>query len=106
MGLLQGPVEPGQGRHVVGYWMLNNMMNDMVLTSGYAEDLGDVCLDVWEQRRGWARRRKSKPIAGTCGLWVGLQVSVEHMRYMCIRTYTEESLPGSLCSLADPGQGC
>jgi len=106
MGLLQGPVEPGQGRRVVSYWTLNDMMNDTVLTSGYAEDLGDVRLDVWEQRRGWARRRrKSKPIAGTRGLWVGLQVSVEHMRYMCLRTYTEESLPGSLCGPADPGQG-
>jgi len=47
----------------------------------------------------------AKPIAGACGLWVRLQVSVEHMRYMCICTYMEESLPGSLCSPADPGQG-
>jgi len=47
MGLLQGPVEPGQGCRVVSYWTLNDMMNDMILTSGYAEDLGNVCLHVW-----------------------------------------------------------
>jgi len=50
-------------------------------------------------------RGPAKPIAGARGLWVGLQVSVENTRYMCIRTYTEESLPGSLCSPADLGQG-
>ena len=52
IGSLRGPVEPGQGCCVVSYWMLNDMMSDMVLTSGYAGDLGDVRLDVWEQRRG------------------------------------------------------
>jgi len=52
MGSLRGPVEPGQGCRVVSYWRLNNIMNDTVLTSGYAEGLGDVRLDVWEQRRG------------------------------------------------------
>jgi len=52
IGLLQGLVEPGQGHRIVSYWTLNDMMSDTVLTSGYAEDLGDVCLDVWEQQRG------------------------------------------------------
>jgi len=80
-------------------------MNDTVLTSGYAEGLGDVRLDVWEQRRGWQRRRKSKLIVGTCGLWVGLQASAKHMQHMCICTYTEGSLLGSLCGLAGPAQG-
>jgi len=47
MGLLQGPVEPGRGCRVVSYWTLNDMMNDMILTSGYAEDLGNVRLRVW-----------------------------------------------------------
>jgi len=45
-------MEPGQGCHVVSYWRLNNVMNDTVLASGYAEGLGDVRLDVWEQQRG------------------------------------------------------
>jgi len=49
MRSLRGPVEPGQGRRVVSCWTLNNMMNDIVLTSGYAQDLGDVRLGVWEQ---------------------------------------------------------
>jgi len=40
----------------------------------------------------------AKPIAGARGLWVALQASVKHMRYMCIRTYAEGSLLGSLCS--------
>jgi len=44
MALLQGPVEPGQSRRVVSYWMLNDMINDTVLTSGYAEDLGGCAL--------------------------------------------------------------
>jgi len=48
MGSLRGPAEPGQGRRVVSCWTLNNTMNDTVLTSGYAEDLGHVRLDVWE----------------------------------------------------------
>jgi len=58
MGSLRGPVEPVQGRRVVSYWTLNDMTNDKGLTSGYAEDLGDVRLDVWEQRRG---RRGGSP---------------------------------------------
>ena len=60
-----------------------------------------MSLDAWEQRR---RRRgggrvggPAKPIAGARGLWVGLQVSAKHIRYMCICTYTEGSLLGSLC---------
>jgi len=51
-------------------------------------------------------RGPAKPIAVARGLWVGLQASAKHMRYMCIRTYTEGSLPGSLWGLAGPGQGC
>jgi len=43
----------------------------------------------------------AKLIAIVGGLWVGLQVSVEHMRYMCIHTHMVESLPGSLYGLAD-----
>jgi len=51
MGSLCDPVEPGQGRQIVSYWTLNNTLNDIVLTSGYAEDLVDVRLGVWGQRR-------------------------------------------------------
>jgi len=39
----------------------------------------------------------AKPIAGMRGLWVGLQVSATHMRYMCICTYMEGLLLGLLC---------
>jgi len=46
-----------------------------------------------------------KPIAVAGGLRVGLQVSVKHVRHICIRTYMKESLPGSLYSPVEPGQG-
>jgi len=58
LGSLRGLAEPGQGHQVVSYWTLNNMLNDMVITFRYAEDLGNVRLDVWGQRRRW--RRKSE----------------------------------------------
>jgi len=41
----------------------------------------------------------AKPIASARGLWVGLQALVKHMRYICIRTYAEGSLLGSLYGL-------
>jgi len=83
MGSLRGPVEPGQGCCIVSYWTLNNIMDDMVLTSGYAEDLRNVRLRVWGQqgRRQGGRgvRGPAKLIAVARGLWVGLQASAKHM---------------------------
>ena len=40
-------------------------------------------------------RGPAKPIAVAHGLWVRRQMSVEHTRYMYMRTYTEELLQGS-----------
>jgi len=45
-----------------------------------------------------------KLIAGAHGLWVRLQVSAKHIRYICIPTYMEGLLLGSLWGPAGPGQ--
>jgi len=36
----------------------------------------------------------AQPISSARGLWVGLQASAKHTRYMCIRTYMGGSLLG------------
>jgi len=98
-GLLCGPAGPGQCHQNVSYWTLNSILNDIVLTSGYAEDLGNACLDLWGSEEGSEEEGEAagpaEPIASARGLWVGIQASAKYMRYMCIRTYTEGSLLGS-----------
>ena len=45
--VLHSLARPRQGFWAVGHWTLNNTLNDIVLTSGYAEDLEKVCMEVW-----------------------------------------------------------
>ena len=48
--------EPGQDLRVVRGQATNNAFSDIVLTSGYAERLGNAPMEVWG-RRGKAARR-------------------------------------------------
>ena len=60
--------------------LLDNTLNDIVLTSYRAGSLEDVSGKVW--RKVWRRGgslNPVRPISGTCELWVGLQVSVKRM---------------------------
>ena len=45
--------EPEQDLCVVSHRALNDTLNDMVLTSGYAEDLGTALMEVWGQQGRW-----------------------------------------------------
>jgi len=50
MGLLHSRAEPGQVHRVVSCRTLKDTLNDIILTSGDAENLENVYLDVWGQR--------------------------------------------------------
>ena len=45
--------EPKQDLRVVSHRAPNDALNDMVLTSGYAEDLENALMEVWGRREKW-----------------------------------------------------
>jgi len=65
---------------------LNGALGGIVLTCGYAGGFRNVQLGVWgqhgRQRGGGEVRGLVGPIAVMGRLWVGLQASVEYMRYV------------------------
>ena len=68
--LSHGLGEPEQDLRVVSHQAPNDALNDMVLTSGYAEDLENPLMEVWGQRgRRGERSRCYKLVAAACGLW-------------------------------------
>jgi len=84
------------------------MENDIVLTSGYAEDLENVRLGVWGQRRrrrGGSGRPRSCEADSWCAWGLGGVTSTGELDAISMHCmYMDESLPGSLCGLAEPGQ--
>ena len=57
---LHGLGEPGQGHQVVSCWTMKDTLKDIVLTFGYAKDLGNAPVEVW----GWQGRRRGGRIQG------------------------------------------
>jgi len=65
------------------------MENDIVLTSGYAEDLGNVRLGVWGQRGRRQGRGTAK--ADSCRGWgVGWATSVSEAYAIDFHTHVRE----------------
>ena len=50
---LHGLAEPGQGIRVLSHQLLYDVLNHVVLTSGYASDLDSAPMKVWGWREWW-----------------------------------------------------
>jgi len=84
------------------------MYNDNVLTSGYTGDLENVRLCVWGQR-GRRQGGSGHPRSCKADSWrawgLGGATSTGGVDAISVhRVYMEESLPGSLCDPAEPGE--
>ena len=58
-------------------------LEDIVLTSGYAEDLENAPRVVRKAARRGGRSRATKLVVAVGGLWDELQASVKRMRHLC-----------------------
>ena len=89
----------------MGCWTLNNALNDIVLTSGYAKDLDKVCMEVW----GWrGRQGRSKVRQSRDTLCVDCGLGYKHQRRfynICVIHILRGVAPRALHGPAKPGQG-
>ena len=75
--------KPRQDLRVVRPQVLNDALNGIGLTSGYAGEPDNAPMEVWGQRRRWRGGEGPKPKCAVCGLWVGPEASVRDIRYQC-----------------------
>ena len=81
---LHGLGGPGQDLRVVrGLLDTERCLEDIVLTSGYAEDLENAPVEVWGRRGRRRGGRATKPVVAAGGLWDELKASAKRMRYLC-----------------------
>jgi len=68
-------MKPEQVLGVLSYWLLNNTLNSIVLTSHYAGDLENLPMEVWGVARKVARGECSRSYkADVHCMWMGYKL--------------------------------